>query len=587
MAEYARDLMLVVASEAEIPATDRVWGTGGWLQPEKREALDWLTLARLMGWSVHVARRTRYGLDAGLSGGRCWIMLACDPDDLGEELVALLAARLEAESCLVVARAGARGRTFTRLAGVTRRPESLAGRALRWIGPGAERSWDCRQALDASALELSAEVRTWATLAGAPLIVARQVGRGVVVTLGFHPSQARDVDGAATALLQHLLIWGAASPIAWFDLAGSLILRMDDPGSAEHVYHHGYICHKLGEADWTAIAADLRRRNGRMSVGYVSGWVDSGDVTRGRVKVAGRVPRRVPGQVYPSPLVQYQDLTGYAPGTLYDYEAEFRGIQALRAAGLGDVELHGHTHMHPDSASWVQAPDRYEATLWYRELGKAAQDAIASRPPDKHPLVLGLTALRQYFEVQPTTLICPGDQWTDSVLERALDLGLQLMSSYYLAIRHDERFCWTQHVCAPYLDKPNAAWFDAGLPVVGYCHDFDLARQGVDWMSQWLDQWRAVGARQLMDLRELAAVVGRRLLFEKRDGKLLLTVERESAPALVRPLAVFLRMPGRQLPSHVSVWLDGRDLSLQIHPLGDGLGRVILPCSSEGTTYGQ
>ena len=63
MAEYERDLMLVVASEAEIPPTDRVWGTGGWLQPEQREALDWLTLARLMGWSVHVARRTQYGLD--------------------------------------------------------------------------------------------------------------------------------------------------------------------------------------------------------------------------------------------------------------------------------------------------------------------------------------------------------------------------------------------------------------------------------------------------------------------------------------------------------------------------------------------
>ena len=70
-------------------------------------------------------------------------------------------------------------------------------------------------------------------------------------------------------------------------------------------------------------------------------------------------------------------------------------------------------------------------------------------------------------------------------------------------------------------------------------------------MSQWLDQWQAVGARRLMDFRELAAVVGRRLLVEERDGKLLLTVERESAPALVRPLAVFLRVPGGQLPSHV------------------------------------
>ena len=27
-------------------------------------------------------------------------------------------------------------------------------------------------------------------------------------------------------------------------------------------------------------------------------------------------------------------------------------------------------------------------------------------------------------------------------------------------------------------------------------------------MSQWLDQWQAVGARQLMDFRELAAVRG-------------------------------------------------------------------------------
>ena len=268
---------------------------------------------------------------------------------------------------------------------MARRPESLAGRALRWIGPGAERSWRCRQALDASALELSAEVRTWATLEGAPLIVARQVGRGMVVTLGFHPSQARDVDGAATALLQHLLIWGAASPIAWFDLAGSLILRMDDPGSAENVYHQAMCVTSSVKLIGPRLLPTYGDVMAACRLATFPAGSTSGDVTRGRVKVAGRVPRRVPGQVYPSPLVQYQDLTGYAPGTLYDYEAEFRGIQALRAAGLGDVELHGYTHMHPDSASWAKAPDRYEATSWYRELGKAAQETIASRSLDKHP----------------------------------------------------------------------------------------------------------------------------------------------------------------------------------------------------------
>jgi hypothetical protein len=32
-----------------------------------------------------------------------------------------------------------------------------------------------------------------------------------------------------------------------------------------------------------------------------------------------------------------------------------------------------------------------------------------------------------------------------------------LVSSYYLALCDGERFCWTQYVCAPYLDKSDAA----------------------------------------------------------------------------------------------------------------------------------
>ena len=105
-------------------------------------------------------------------------------------------------------------------------------------------------------------------------------------------------------------------------------------------------------------------------------------------------------------------------------------------------------------------------------------------------------------------------------------------------------------------------------------------------MSRWLDRWQDAGAKKFMDFRELAAAVGRRLSLEERDGELRLKVESESAPALLRPLTIAIRMPGGRLPSRVSVWLDDRDLSLQVHPLGDGLGRVILPCSSEGTAYG-
>src|SRR5204863_10018522 len=118
----------------------------------------------------------------------------------------------------------------------------------------------------------------------------------------------------------------------------------------------------------------------------VAGWVDDGDPARGVLEVAGHPVERVPGRVHPSPLVTYHDRTGL--GTLNDYQAEFRGIQALRRQGLGDVELHGYTHMHADPTAWAKAPDRFVTTAWYRELGRAADPIIAGLPRDQHPLAL-------------------------------------------------------------------------------------------------------------------------------------------------------------------------------------------------------
>jgi hypothetical protein len=576
VAEHERDPMLVVASEFEMPRAQRVWGTGGWLPPEQREALDWLTLSRLLGWGVTVARWTSSGLEARLSGGSRWVVIACDPERLGEESIRYLASRLMTEPILVVARAGPVDSAFADLAGVATAPgRGGVGHVVSWIGPGPARSWHSREALDASALKLAKGTVPWARIDGAPLITARRVGRGIVATLSFHPSQARDADGTATALLKHLLIWGASAPVAWFDLERSLILRMDDPGGAQNVHHRSWAYSKLGEAEWGAIRSELRRRNARLSIGYVAGWVDDGATERGVVEVGGHSLPRIPGLIHPSPLVRYREHIGRTRGRLHDYQAEFRGIQGLRAAGLGDVELHGYTHIHPNGTSWAEAEDRYESTSWYRELGQAATASIAARAPNEHPLVLGIEAFRRYFSVRPTTLISPGDQWTDAVLERALELGLHLVSSYYLALRDRGRFCWTHHVCAPYLDEPDAAWFDAGLPVVGYFHDREPALEGVEWIGRWLDRWRAAGAQTLMDFRELASIVGCRLNIGERDSKLCLRITSEDAPELVRPLKIFVRVPERRLPSRLSMLCDDRELSVTIDVLGPGTGCVV------------
>lgn len=576
MAE-TRDPMLLVASDTELSPADRVWGTGGWLSPAEREALDWLTLARLAGWAVTVTWRNAPRLHGDFAPGSRWILFACDPDSLDEELVHGLTSRLKAEPLLVVARAGSADRPIARLAGVARGPYRTEGRSLAWLGPGPKQSWMCRKPLEAAELDLSASASAWATLDGAPLIVARRVGRGAIATLGLHPSEARDRDGAATALLRHLLIWGASAPVAWHELAGSLVLRMDDSGGAQNVYLLGWSYAKLGEAEWEALAADLRRRHGRLSIGYVSGWVDDGDTARGTLEVGGRPVARVAGRVHPSPLVKYHDRAGLMPGVVHDYQAEYRGIQMLRAQGLADVEMHGYTHVYADPTMWAKAPDRYEARSWYREFGRPADKVIDGLPPAERPLAVGVASIRRYFDVLPTTVMFPGDEFTSASLERGLELGLQWVSSYYQALRERERFCWTQHVVAPYLDQPDASWLDAGMPVVGYFHDYDVAIHGVSWVSECLDRWWDAGARRFLDFRELAAVVGRSLwLHEDPDGARL-AVAGEDAPALVRPLSVTMRWPGGRLPTRVHARLDGRETSLDVEPLADGLARVVLP----------
>jgi hypothetical protein len=78
---------------------------------------------------------------------------------------------------------------------------------------------------------------------------------------------------------------------------------------------------------------------------------------------------------------------------------------------------------------------------------------------------------------------------------------------------------------------------------VGYFHDYELALEGMYWMSRWLDLWQDARAKKLMDFRELAAAIGRRLSIAEDNDALRPTVASAGAPALVRPLTVFIRVP--------------------------------------------
>jgi hypothetical protein len=519
-----------------------VWGPG------RDDALAWLTLARLLGWSVALA-----GEHEPISAG---IVIATG--DPGARLGELRAAA-EARPILVVAPPGSG--EWARFAGAGRAGEAQqASGRLRWDGPGPAAAWTA--AAPAALLPFEAAgAAIWSSVGGRACVAARTLPSGsVVATLG---------TGAA-AVRKRLLTCGAPFPTAWLDLAACVIPRMDDPGASANVHLRSWSYAKLGEAEWARVGDALHARGARLSIGYTPGWVDDGDERRGAVTVAGDpvAPRRV--AVLPSPLVRHTDVAGNAPGRVNDHEAEYRGLTRLVAGGTAAIELHGHTHLAADLEAWARADDRYDNVAWYRELDAGQPPAGGPEPGDA--VRAGAAALRAHFAEEPTALVCPGQAWTGRALEAALAEGLRLVAADGLALRDRDRFCWCPDVPVAYLGAPEAAQLEGELPVMALFHDRELAEEGVGWLPAALDAWRAAGARRFIDLRELAAALELRLTLRARPWRL----ETGGDPSLPlpRPAPVLIHVPHGDWPGSIALARSGQ---ARVQPLGDGLGRLVLP----------
>ena len=240
----------VVASVRELPPDSRVWGTGGWLPPLDRQALDWITLARFMGWKVRVAwleqdpREQQPALHAPL------LILASDPGALPEPWLEAIAELLHAETSMVLAPVAERGTAWSHLAAVGRICEVEAAGTLSWSGPA--RPWasvlNTPCPVWETALEQGAAI--WATLGGFPVLAAQQFSRGVLASLCFDPSAARDRCPAATALLKRALAAAPLLPAPPIDPAGLVVLRMDDPGGSQNIFSRRWSYPKLDPGAW-------------------------------------------------------------------------------------------------------------------------------------------------------------------------------------------------------------------------------------------------------------------------------------------------------------------------------------------------
>jgi len=505
-------LISILASESELPPAERVWGPGpGEVQAaDGQEGACWLSLTRLLGWDAEV----RYEDLAGCGEEVRCAIVACDPASVGVDEVAGLVSRLGRDPMLLITRVPPAGSPLAELTGTAARGERRVQGQLLWDGPGEARQWDAWPELELQNLgsdpSTSAPRRTadahggltplgmWASLGEAPLVLARRSGNGAVATLAADPAELARATPSGTGILKWLLTRGAPPPAAWLELDGYVGLRMDDPGSASTAHLDSWAHRSLSASEWRAIAAELSRRQARMTVGYVPGWVDDGDPERGELFVGGEPVERVPARIHPSPLVAYRRLPG---GPAQDHPEELPGIRELRDADAGEIELHGHTHIRPPLEAWAQASDRHEAGHWYREL----------EGDEAAPVAEGLELLERHLGVSPTALCCPGNACSPAAAASALEAGMSLVSAGRLGIRDGERLVWSEHVRSPYLDGASGHWLEAGVPAVACLHDREPVLHGIGWLAENLDRWIECGARRLCDLRELAGLLGQRI----------------------------------------------------------------------------
>jgi len=577
--ESNKSKVLIVSSNHKLDGTSEIWGTGGWQPPDKREDIDWITFVYLLGWAAIIVSPDN--LNANLLNNGCfkWIIFACPMETIDDVTFKILKERAKEDSIMILFRQTTydKGLSETTKSMIINKRKSSFN--IQWQGPGKKRSWKCLNSFSIFPLKLDVNDDIWAKIDHFPLIKARKIGeRSHFVYLGFHPSEARDSEGSITALLKHLFIFGIEKPVAWIDWVGSMLLRMDDPGSSQTVHHNTYKdVNKLNLRQWDSIRQILKKYHACLTIGYVSGWVDDGNKERGFLSVDNVNVTRVPGSVFPSPVVKYIRKLG-SQEKLYDYQDEYSGIFNLVKEGLIDIAVHGYTHIFPDFKKWLAASNCYEAENWYSEFSTDGMDYINTEVKNgrPHPLEKAVDLIIKFFNTRPTTLINPREKFTNTILKKALDLNFKLISSYYMAIRIENKFCWTQHICSPYLDKADPSWFKSELPVVGYFHDFDISRFGSRWLDNNLHAWKKAGAFNFYDFNTLSTILDSSIDLIRENNQYVLQINTERQLEFKNPVRIYFKFTSSEKINQIKVRNLTQEKYAKFYMLTEKIGFILL-----------
>jgi len=197
-------------------------------------------------------------------------------------------------------------------------------------------------------------------------------------------------------LLQRSLAWTLGA-IVYHDFDDSVLLRMDDPGTAQSSYLQGWNYPNLTPEQITRdILAPLRRHSARLSAFCCPGYADPNTKSILHASEVDRV-----------------DVFGMRQNV----RATFAGLRDAEKTGLIEIQSHGWTHMDPDletpipgSTNWWSGTvdGEWKEDRWYREFYDLRRDIPVPAQIQSDHLKKSLDWLENDFGHRPVAFCPPG-----------------------------------------------------------------------------------------------------------------------------------------------------------------------------------
>jgi len=577
--------------EAALPSGVSVWWAR---QPSiARPVIEFLRLNGLpsvVRWLDHPVDRPGLG-----RRGLAW--LACPASVLSDDVVRGLREAVRAGTTLV-ATADVWDARLADLYGVRVEAGRFLVRSVVFRGPGGAapsevpvRPRSARRVVVAD----PAAAEVWATTGRPvrPLIVRHPYGDGAAVLIGFPSDELWSVrpDRLDGWIFRYLTAWLPVAVAA--PLRHTAVLRMDDPQTSSKIWNTaappGYQTRypALTAAEWAEIGRLVEAHQARLSVMYVSGFVDDGDGRAGELYLQGRpVADRACGRIY-----DVRDVTYRLGDRVYDFPSEFQALRDLVARDVVDIESHGYIHTTPFLQDWCRDPQRPRRFLWLSEFFDLSMKRPVPTATQRAHLQASIDRIRRWFGRAPVAFSPPMHAYDEATPVIAQRLGLAVMHAQTLFDLTRTPILETARLIVhwahlPYVEDPDLN--ESGYPIVIGLHEWDLRTHvpPIRWIHHQIAFFQHRGYRRIISFRELAGYLGAHVQARYRRGpdreEVVLTVriDRTGGPGgpesrffSNHPMRWTLYAPGRDVARVV----DGRGRSLNYYIDAPGVFTVEFP----------